>query len=81
MLSHKIKFNFEDDGHQSLIFESNEKPFKGEAFWIEDNGTSQEYKISDVKKVVVRKEGTSAVLEYHCRVEKSDIRSIPIGFK
>ena len=81
MLSFRIKFNFEDDGHESLLFDSNEKPFKGESFWVEENGTRQEYKVSDVQKVIVRKEAMSASLEYHCRVEKSDIRSIPIGFK
>jgi|GEM_PF-6427364 hypothetical protein len=81
MLSFKIKFSFDDPSHECLIFESNEKPFKGEAFHISENEQTTEYKVLDVQKVIVRKEGTSATLEYHCKLEKSDIRSIPIGFK
>ena len=81
MLSFKIKFVFDDPSHESLIFDSNEKPFKGEAFHVNENGSTTEYKVLDVQKVIVRKEGVAATLEYHCKVEKSDIRSIPIGFK
>lgn len=81
MIPFKIKFLVNLETKDYLVFESNEKPFKGDVFLIESNGTTTEYKVTDVRKVVVRQGDTTGLLEYHCNVEKHETKSVTIGFK
>jgi hypothetical protein len=80
MKQYKVKFIFEDKSSE-LNFESNEKPIKGDLFTVQEtDGKSNEVKIKEVTKVVVRGLESSATIEYHCAVEKYDSKSPVIGF-
>jgi hypothetical protein len=79
MIPFRVKFTLRDN-NETFIFESNEKPFKGDVYSIEENGSHTSYKITDVIKTIVRENGL-AHLEYQCAVEKNDVNEFTIGFK
>jgi hypothetical protein len=82
MISYKIKFILTEQSDSNLYFESNEKPFKGDVFKVQEKeGTPVPYKIIEVTKVIVSGGSPSATLEYHCVVEKDELKGNSIGFK
>lgn len=66
---------------EKFIFETNEKPFKGDTFILhKQDGSVAEVKIIEVNKVIVQKDNTKAILEYHCKTELHEQKSNAIGF-
>jgi hypothetical protein len=81
MIPFKIIFILNEKTNDQLLFESMEKPVKGEIFSIQDaDGKLWEAKITDVTKFVVRSKDKSASLEYRCKVEKHEADKHVIGF-
>ena len=66
---------------EKFSFETNEKPFKGETFVVQKhNGSIDEVMIVEVTKMIVEKDKSHAVLEYHCKTELHEQRANAIGF-
>jgi hypothetical protein len=78
MIPYTIKFIL---GKDEMRFESNEKPFKGELYTIQNADTTLvEVRVKDVTKIIARTKGSSATIEYHCVVEKHEESVNVIGF-
>jgi hypothetical protein len=78
MIPFTISFTFPSG--ETLVFESNEKPFKGEVYFHDANGSRDEFIVREVKKVV-RQEGGKSILVYSCVVEPHETTRPSIGFK
>jgi hypothetical protein len=81
MIPYRIKFILDDKTKDEFLFDSNEKPFKGELHTIQDvNGKLWEAKITEVSKFVIRSQSSEATVEYRCKVEKHEPTATVIGF-
>jgi hypothetical protein len=81
MIPYKITFIPDQKAKDEIRFESNEKPFKGEVYTIQDaDGKVWEAKITEVTKLIARSKNTEAVLEYKCKVERHEATATVIGF-
>jgi hypothetical protein len=80
MHTYNIKFIIDENAKNEFDFISNEKPFKGEVYTIEEtNGKLWDVKVSEVKKIIIRKQKGEAIIEYRCNVEENKTANV-IGF-
>jgi hypothetical protein len=83
MIPYKVKFIIDEKANNTIQFESNEKPSKGEIFTIhESEGKLWDARITAVTKFIVRTKDKDApaTLEYHCQVQEHDSKTAVIGF-
>jgi hypothetical protein len=81
MIPYKVRFILDDKSKESISFDANEKPIKGEVYTIQDtSGKVWDARVTDVVKFVVMEKTAQALIEYRCKVEKHEETSTTIGF-
>jgi hypothetical protein len=82
MIPYQVKFLInENKKEQTISFQTNEKPVKGEIYTIEQPDHSKtEVKITEVTKVIIRNDALTAFIEYRCKTEKHEEATTVIGF-
>lgn len=81
MIPYKTTFVIDDKLKEAIHFESNEKPFKGEVYTIENaDGKLWEAKVTEVTKIIIRNKSAEGSIEYRCKIEKHEPTLNSIGF-
>jgi hypothetical protein len=82
MIPYQVKFLInENKQEQTISFQTNEKPVKGEIYTIEQAGHNKtEVKITEVIKVIIKNDALTAFIEYQCKTEKHEEATAVIGF-
>jgi hypothetical protein len=81
MLPYLVKFTLNNQIEDHINFQSNEKPFKGEVYTIQDtDGKLWDARVTEVTKFIVRTKNSEGVIQYQCKVEKHEVTASAIGF-
>ncbi len=79
MHTYHVKFIIDEKTGNQFNFVSNEKPFKGEVYTLQEpDGKLWDAKVTDVKKIILRN-NEEATIEYRCQVEENKAAQV-IGF-